>query len=277
VPSLTSIARSLLLSLLLVSYPLPGQAEPQKIVVGGALSLAPLAEKFSERFRKEHPGVEIDIRRTNSSYAIQAVQSGELQIGLVTRYLSATEQTAFQVESIGHDAMLLLSYSWNSATSLTLEQLRNIYLGKVVNWRDLGGEDKGIVPFTRENTAALHATFIDSLFGKGFKGQEKAFVLRATKDKVLRTIKRVRGSVGYGIVRVEEAQAEGVKVLAVDGKFPNATNIQERLYPFTRPLLLISRRRPNPLAQEWMLGLVKFAAPDGPSTLLRTGAAGGQR
>jgi len=263
--------------LLVTPRPVLAQAEPPKLVVGGALSLAPLAEKFSERFRKDHPGVEIEVRRANSGYAVNAVQNGEIQIGLVTRQLSAAEQSAFQVESLGHDAMLLLSYPWNSATSLTLEQLRNIYLGKIVNWREIGGEDKGIVPFTRESTAALHATFIDSLFGKGFKGPEKAFVLRATKDKVLRTIKRVHGSVGYGIVRVEEAQAEGVKVLAIDGKFPNATNIQERLYPFTRPLLLISRGRPNPLAQEWMLELVKFAAQDGPSTSLRTGASGGQR
>lgn len=267
----------LLLSILLVPCPLLGQTEGQKLVVGGAISLAPLAEKFSERFRKDHPGVEIEIRRTNSSYAIHAVESGEIQIGLVTRYLTAPEQSAFRMESIGHDALILLSYPWNSATNLTLEQLRNIYLGKIVNWREVGGEDKGIVPFTRESTSALHATFIDSLFGKGFRDQEKAFVLRATKDKVLRTIKRVRGSIGYGIVHLEEAQAEGVKVLAIDGKLPNAANIQERLYPFTRPLLLISKGRPNPIAQEWMLGLVKFAAQDGPSTLLRTGASGGQR
>ena len=254
-----------LLFSLLIPCPLRAQTGPQKIVIGGAISLAPLAEKFSERFRKDHPGVEVEIRRANSNYAIHAVQSGDIQIGLVTRYLSSTEQSAFQVESIGHDAMLLLSYPWNSVTSLTLEQLRNIYLGKIINWREIGGEDKGIVPFTREHTAALHTTFIDSLFGKGFKGQEKAFVLRATKDKVLRTIKRVRGSVGYGIVHVEEAQAEGVKVLAVDGKFPNADNIRERLYPFTRPLLLISRGRPNPLAEEWMRGLVNFANQDAAS------------
>jgi phosphate transport system substrate-binding protein len=263
--TIARLALLFLFSLLLTPCPLSAQTEPRKIIVGGAVSLAPLAEKFSERFRNDHPGVETEIRRTNSNYAIHAVQSGDIQIGLVTRYLSAAEQSVLQVESIGHDAMLLLSYPWNSATNLTLEQLRNIYLGTIINWREIGGEDKGVVPFTRESTAALHATFIDSLFGKGFKGQEKAFVLRATKDKVLRTIKRVRGSVGYGIVRVEEAQAEGVKVLAIDGMFPNATNIQERLYPFTRPLLLISRGRPAPLAQEWMLSLVKFAAQDGAS------------
>ena len=80
--SLTTIARPLLfllLSGLPAPWPLSAQTEPQKIVIGGALSLAPLAEKFSERFRKERPGVEIEIRRANSNYAIQAVQSGEMQ------------------------------------------------------------------------------------------------------------------------------------------------------------------------------------------------------
>ena len=133
----------------LIPCPLRAQTEPQKIVIGGAISLAPLAEKFSDRFRKDHPGVAIEIRRTNSNYAVQAVQTGEIQIGLVTRYLSAAERSAFQAESIGHDAMILLSYPWNPATNLTLEQLRNIYLGKIINWREVGGEDKGIVPFTR--------------------------------------------------------------------------------------------------------------------------------
>ena len=260
--SLTTIARPLLfllLSGLLLPCPLRAETEPQKISIGGALSLAPLAEKYSAQFRKEHPGVEIEIRRANSGYAVNAVQSGELQIGLVTRRLSAAERAEFQVESLGYDAIILLSYPWNTATDLTLEQLRNIYLGKIANWREVGGEDKGIVPMTRESSAALHATFIDGLFGKGFNGQEKAFILRASKDKILRTIKRVRGSLGYGIVHLEEAQAEGVKVLAIDGKVPNAANIRERLYPFTRPLLLISRRPQTRLAQEWMLGLVKFA------------------
>lgn len=233
--------------------------EPQKIIIGGAQSLTPLAEKFSAQFRKDHPGIEIEIRRGNSNYAVNAARNGEIQIGLVTRNLSVAEKAELHVESMGHDAMILLSYPWNPVTDLTLEQLQKIYLGKITNWREVGGEDKGIVPLTRENSSALHGTFINRLFGKGFNGQEKAFILRASKDKVLRTIKRVRGSLGYGIVRMEEAQAEGVKVLGVDGKLPTAINIREGLYPFTRPQLLISKTGANSTVQEWMLGFAKFA------------------
>ena len=257
--TIARFAIPLLLSAVL-SSPRLLQAQPQqqKIVVGGAQSLTPLAEKFSARFHKDHPGIEIEIRRGNSNYAVNAAQSGEIHIGLVARNLSAAEKAAVHIELVGHDAIILLSYPWNSVTNLTLERLQKIYLGKITNWREVGGEDKGIVPLTRESSAALHGIFIDNLFGKGFNGREKAFILRANKDKVLGTIKRVRGSVGYGIVRVEEAQAEGVKVLAIDGKAPTAANIQEALYPFTRPQLLVSKSRPDPLVQEWMAGFAKF-------------------
>jgi phosphate transport system substrate-binding protein len=254
--SLLVHATSLLISLAL---PIALWAAEVKITVGGAQSLAPLAEKFSSQFKNSHSGVGIEIRRVNSNYAISAVRSGEIHIGLVARSLSALEQSEFHVESVGHDALIILSYPWNSVGNLTLEQLRKIYLGQIANWGELGGHDQGIVPLTRESTSGLHAVFIERLFGKDFRGPVKAFILRANKDKVLRTIKRVRGSVGYGIVRVEEAESEGIKVLSVEGKLPTPENIQEENYPFVRPQLLVSKSNPDGLVREWMLGFVKFA------------------
>ena len=257
--ALARLALVVLLSPVFLTSPsVHAQTQPQKLVIGGAQSLVPSAEKFSARFRKDHPGIEIEIRRANSNYGVSAAQSGEIQIGLVARNLTSAEKAALRVEPMGHDAIIFLSYPWNQATDLTLEQLRRIYLGKITNWREVGGEEKGIVPLTREASSALHAQFIENLFGKGFDGQEKAFVLRASKEKILRTIKRVRGSLGYGIVGVEESQAEGVKVLAIDGKSPTEDNIDRGAYPFTRPLLLVSKNGVNAIAQEWIGGFIKF-------------------
>jgi phosphate transport system substrate-binding protein len=258
-----AIARLAVPLLLFVVFCIPqnlhAQAQRRTITIGGAQSLVPLADKFSARFRKDHPDVDVEIRRANSNYAVAAAQAGELQIGLVTRNLSPAEKAALHVQLVGHDAIIFLSYPWNRATSLTLDQLRNIYLGKITNWRQVGGEDKGIVPLTREGSSTLHTMFIDGLFGKNFNGPEKAFVLRANKEKILRTIKRVRGSLGYGIVGVEEAEDEGVKVLAINGKAPSEENIAQGVYPFTRPLLLVGKGALDPLVQEWMRGFAKFA------------------
>jgi phosphate transport system substrate-binding protein len=247
--------------LLATGLPSAADAAEQKVVIGGAQSLTPLAEKFTTYFRRDHPDVEVEIRRANSNYAVNAVRKGELHIGLVSRSLSDGEKFEFYVESLGYDALVMLSYSWNSVAALSVEQLRHIYLGKITNWKEVGGEDKGIVPLTREATSALHKTFIESLFGPRFQEQEeKAFVLRASKEKVLRTIKRIRGSVGYGIVPMEEAENEGVKVLAVNGKLPTNANVQHKLYPFTRPQFLISKHRPEGIAQEWVLAFTRFAS-----------------
>jgi phosphate transport system substrate-binding protein len=256
---LSTVVHAVSLWLITLVSPIGLYAAEVKITVGGAQSLAPLAEKFARQFKSSHPGLEIEIRRVNSNYAINAVRNGEIQIGLVARSLSAVERTEFHVESLGHDALIILSYPWNSVGNLTLEQLRKIYLGQITNWSEVGGQDQGIVPLTRESTSGLHALFIDRLFGKEFRGQEKAFILRANKDKVLRSIKRIRGSVGYGIVSVEEAQSEGIKVLAVEGKLPTAKNIRDESYPFVRPQLLISRGNPDGLVREWMLDFAKFA------------------
>lgn len=239
--------------------PAADTAEP-KVVIGGAQSLTPLAEKFTTHFRRDHPDAGVEIRRANSNYAINAVRKGEFQIGLLSRSLSGVEKFEFYVESLGYDAIVMLSYSWNSVDALSIEQLRHIYLGKITNWKEVGGEDKGIVPLTREVTSALHKMFIESLFGPRFQEREKAFVLRASKEKVLRTIKRIRGSLGYGIVRMEEAENEGVKVLAVDGKLPTTANVQQQLYPFTRPQFLISKQRPEGVAHEWVAGFTRFAS-----------------
>lgn len=111
---------------------------------------------------------------------------------------------------------------------------------------------------TREQGSALRKTFFDHVFGRGFNGQEKAFALRASKGKVLRTIKRIEGSIGYGIVGLDEAESQGVKILAVEGKFPSAENIQRGLYPLSRPQLVISTEAANASVREWILAFLDF-------------------
>jgi phosphate transport system substrate-binding protein len=247
-----------LLCVIAAALPVPPAAADQRIVIGGAQSLTPLADKFSARFRDRHPGVKIEIRRSNSNFAVQATLAGEVHIGLVTRHLSPAESSLLYAERIGQDAVTILSHPDNAVANLSLDQLRDIYQGKITEWRDVGGGTSGIVPLTREPGSALYAIFIDTLFGRDSRAQPKAFVLRANKEKVLRTIKRVRGSVGYGIVRVEEAHAEGVTVLAVNRFMPTADKLQNENYPFTRPHLLVTKDAPRGIIREWVSGFAEF-------------------
>ena len=253
--------------LCLIAIALPGvvSAADQKIIIGGAQSLTAPADKFSALFRNRYPGLEIEIRRSNSNYAVHATVTGELHIGLVTRNLSPAEKSKLYAKSVGHDAVMILSHPENSVSDLSLDQLRKIYLGNITHWREVGGGASGIVPLTREAGSALHGIFVERLFGKAFRDPTKAFVLRASKEKVLRTIKRVRGSLGYGIVRIEEAQAEGVTVLSINKLLPTAANLQSERYPFTRPYLVVLKTPPEGIVLEWLSGFAEFMQqPVGP-------------
>lgn len=240
--------------------PLLAQEDHRRIVIAGAASLVPAAEKFSAGFRERHRRTEIEIRAGGSNYAVEAVRLGKIDVGLVTRDLSDPEKASFYAQSIGRDAIILLSYPGNPVSNLSLPQIRSIYQGKTTDWREVGGEKKGIVPLTRDKSSALRTIFLQRVFGRGFDGQEKAFAIRASKEKILRTIKRVEGSLGYGIVSPEEAGRQGVTVLAVDGKLPTAADIHSGSYALTRPQFLIFRSRPSGALRDWMLGFAEFAA-----------------
>lgn len=242
------------------------QESREKIVIAGAASLVPLAEKYSAGFRKEHPAVEVEIRGGGSNFAVEAVRFGKIDVGLVARALDGPEKADLYSQAIGLDAIIVLSYPSNSVTNLSLQQIRDIYQGKIATWKAFGGEEKGIIPLSREKGSALRAIFLDRVFGKGFDGQEKAFVIRASKEKILRTIKRVEGSLGYGIVRLDEAREQGVNVLHVEGTLPTAENIRGGAYPLIRPQLIISKGRPRGTAQEWMTGFARFADRTNPSS-----------
>lgn len=237
--------------------PISFAASPRKIAIAGAPSLVARAEKFSARFREGRPGVEVVVRGGGSNYAVEALRAGDIDVALVSRNLSASERAGIVLETLGHDAIMVLTYPANPLRGLTLAQLRDIYLGRVENWRALGGENRGVVALTREPSSALRTIFLELLFGHS-NGKEKAFVLRAEKDKVLRTIKRVAGAVGYGIVTVEEAQAEWVRVLEIDGVFPAPENVRSQRYPLARPHLVAGRGRADPLVREWMVGFARF-------------------
>ncbi|MFQ5683807.1 MAG: substrate-binding domain-containing protein [Candidatus Binatia bacterium] len=257
-----SVSKLLLVFLVpfFLTISLRGQAQEKqkKIIIGSAQSIVPLAQAFSARFQKQYPRIEIKILGRGSNYAVKATRRGEVDIGLIARSLNLKEKAELNEEAFGRDAIFLITYPGNPVSDLTLEQIRKIYLGQITNWREVRGQDKGIVPLTREKSSNIHAIFIRHLFGKSSGAQETAFTLRARKAKIIKTIKRIDGSIGYGILHFEQAKAQGIKVLKIEGKLPTEENIRAGLYPLTRPRLLISRGRPQDIAREWMIGFKRF-------------------
>lgn len=218
------------------------------------------ATSFSELFEKAHPGLHIVIEPGSSRSAVDGVRKGALDIGLVGHTLSSAECKGLYTAPIKKEAILLVTYPANPVQSLSLEQIRGVYLGEITNWSQVGGKNQAIVPFTRWKNSMIRRIFLETTFGDDAGVQEKAF--RIAKDKVLKTIRKIQGSLGYAPTTLEVARTGGVKILKVNGYAPTRQNVARGAYPFSRTLLVISREAPVELVSNWISGFEKFVEDD---------------
>lgn len=118
----------------------------ESITISGSTSVGPLMEKESERFEQLNPQVNVQINQLGSSAGIKDAINGTVEIGMSSRDLKNEEKSHGLVEvEIALDGMAIITSKDNKIDSLKLSQIRDIYTGKIRNWKDVGGKDSEIV------------------------------------------------------------------------------------------------------------------------------------
>lgn len=111
------------------------------ITVAGSTTCLPIAEIAAEGF-KEETGIDVLVSGLGSSAGIEAVSAGTADIASSSRGLNADEQDlGLTPIVIAHDGIAVIVNDDNPVDNLSTEQLRDIYAGKITNWKEVGGED----------------------------------------------------------------------------------------------------------------------------------------
>ena len=190
------------------------------------------------------------VQYRNTVGAYKAVVDGEADLIFCAQ--PSKEQLAYAEEQgvelvltpIGQDAFVFLVNAENPVDSLTSEQIRGIYSGTNRNWKEVGGPDRPILPLQRApgsgSQTGMEAFMGDTPFGKShlrFDGAAIGYSYRYY----------VEGIVGN----------EQVKMLALDGVYPDTESIRSGAYPVAGPFYAIYRAgNPNeniPRILEWLL------------------------
>ncbi len=221
----------------------------------GSTTVLPLAEKLGEVYRREHPGVTLDIAAGGSVVGIQAVQNGEVDIGMASRNLKANEKTAgMQTHRIAIDVLAIIVHPSNPVDELTLEQLQQIYTGEITNWSQVGGENMPIIPVIREVTSGTRGAFDEIVLAGGEPVATADVQITASEVEArVATTKAAVGYIGFGHINLKE-----IKVLQIDGIAPSPEAAIDGQYKLQRPLQLLT----GPLSRDLALTFVEFALSD---------------
>lgn len=248
----TSSLRALAVALaLLAVIPLSacrGASASTELTVSGSTTVLPIAEVTGEDFGKAHPDVRVLASGVGSSAGIESVARGSADIGTSSRDLKPEELSLGLVPTpIAYDAIAVIVNPANPVKNLTMEQVRDIFQGKITNWSAVGGPDLPIGLVNRDEASGTREAFT-KLVLKGGVFDPKAAVLPGTGQvrAVVSTSPSAIGYISYGFVTAE------VHALSIDGVAPSPETVAGGQYPVRRKLYMITKGDASGLAKTYM-------------------------
>lgn len=191
--------------------------EQTVISVKGSDTMVNLAQKWAEVYMQNNPNISIQVTGGGSGTGVAALLNGTTDLANASRELKNSEmETATQkgvtpvTYEVALDGIAVIVHPDNSVENLTLQQLSDIFSGKITNWKQLGGEDMMITLYGRENSSGTYEFFKEHVLGKNESGKQVDYspstqVLQGTAalgEAVARDVKGIGyGGVGYFALR----------------------------------------------------------------------------
>ena len=221
--------------------------EQAKLQIEGSTTVGPIADAFTEAFQKKDKDVSITVKKTGSSDGAAALIDGRCDIATMSRFMK-TEEFKKAVEksvtpvahAVALDAVCVIVHPSNPVTGLTAAQVKDIYAGKITNWKDVGGADQPIVVISRDTNSGTYETFETKLMRKEKMAAGVEYV--NSNPQAHARVKTTPNAVGYvGLGFLDEA----VKGLSLDGVMPSRKTVVSGQYMASRPLFLFTNGFPE--------------------------------
>ena len=218
------------------------QPDPQpsgltgSVATDGSTSMQKVINTLGEAFMNENKGITFTYNPTGSGSGIKAVQEGRCDIGLSSRALKAEEKEAGLKETVlAYDGIAIIVNPENPVSDLTLEQIAELYTGRITNWKDLGGNDAEIVLIGREAGSGTRDGF--ESITKTKDACQYRQELTSTGD-VITTVSQNPAAIGYASLA---ALKDSVKALSVEGVTATEATVKDGSYKVQRPFVLVTK------------------------------------
>jgi phosphate transport system substrate-binding protein len=238
----------LILNLCLGIPVLAGTEVTGNLVIAGNGPEQPTIEALARAFEKANPRAYVDLLWDDNSKPLDLVKKGEAHIAV-----TGAADPALAATQIGWDGIGILVHLSNFTKEVTKQQVADLFSGKVKEWSELGGPETKVLLIDRPRNQNIRDAF-EAQLGITGKIPDSAKVI-AKDDKVVKAIvgtlpplsavAYISLSTGLSVV----SSGVAVRLLPVDKVEPEVPTVKDGRYSLRRPILLLSKKEPNPLVE----------------------------
>ena len=235
------------------------------IQLKGSDTMVNLCQSWAEAFMAKYPKVNVAVTGGGSGTGIAALIGGTCDLAAASRKMTPKETEAADAKgappqewTVALDGLAVAVHPGNPVKRLTLEQLADLFTGKIHKWSELGGSNKAVVLLSREVNSGTHVYFKEHVLSAS-KSELKEFApealllpsSQAIADEVAANPSGI-GYYGMGYENPKNAVVAVAKTAADPYITPSEETVRSGVYPISRPLFLYSRGTPEGVVKTFL-------------------------
>ncbi len=224
----------------------------------GSDTLVNLALAWAEAYMQAHPESRISVTGGGSGTGIAAMINGTVDIANASREMKQEEIDAAKKNGINpvehtvaKDAIAVVVHPSNPVQGLTLQQISDIYTGKITNWQQVGGENRPIVLLSRESNSGTYVYFLEEVVRLGKKSDllfSPETLLMPSSEGISTEIRQNPNAIGYdglGYVTADQKMLGVAKDASSTFVLPAVATVNNGTYPISRGLYMYTAGEPQ--------------------------------
>jgi phosphate transport system substrate-binding protein len=210
-------------------------AETTLTWAGCGISRNAFMDELSAAF-KEQTGIAIEVVGSGATQGIRQPSTGQSDMGGTCRLPLPGEaaEAIAHLEPVAWDALVVIVHKDTPVDNITLEQVRDLFVGRITNWSQLGGPDQPVHVYARRGKISGVGRMLRHLVYANFDQEFTATEFFPSSGPLERAVEANPWSIG--VTGISSAQKRDVKILTLDGMEPSYDNIRSGAYTLYRPL-----------------------------------------
>jgi phosphate transport system substrate-binding protein len=242
--------------------------QKQTITISGSTTVLPIVQKAADQYMATHPNADIQVSGGGSGVGVQAIGAKTVDIGMSSREVTKDELKKYSglvITPVAQDGIAVIVNPANTIQYITLDQIKNIYLGKITKWTEIPGAgvpgtNNQIVIIGRDSASGTRTYFDETVLLKATPTSK--MLEKNSNGAVTQTVAQTPGAIGYVSIGFVSGDVKAVPVWYNAQKIvaPTLDNVKSKTYPVSRDLYVITNGQPTGLAGDFIKYIL---SPDG--------------